>query len=109
MAVGEAITNLVWAPVSQWNDIKLQANWMWPGREGVHAATLYEAVSTLSDTLIQLGLALDGGKDSLSMTTDCGSCGKVPSPPTLVMTAYAHCPRITGRPRPHMIKMTPCL
>ena len=97
MAVGEAITNLVWAPVSQWNDIKLQANWMWPGREGAQAARLYEAVATLSDTLIQLGLALDGGKDSLSMTTDCGESAKVPSPATLVMTAYAHCPRITGK------------
>ncbi len=91
VALGEALTNVAAAPLSRWADIKLQANWMWPGREGAAAAVLYEAVEALRDALLSLGLALDGGKDSLSMATEGGGGTRVPSPPTVVLTAYAPC------------------
>jgi phosphoribosylformylglycinamidine synthase len=91
MALGEALTNLAAAPIRRWADIKLQANWMWPGREGPAAAALYHAVEALTNALLALGLALDGGKDSLSMATDAGADGRIPSPPTVVLTAYAPC------------------
>lgn len=99
LALGEALTNLAAAPLSQWSDIKLQANWMWPGRDGPAAAALYRAVEVLRDALLDLGLALDGGKDSLSMATECGpgeGGGRVPSPPTVVLTAYAPCVDVGG-------------
>jgi phosphoribosylformylglycinamidine synthase len=91
MAVGEALTNLVSAPLKRWADIKLQANWMWPGREGEAAGQLYEGVEALREVLLDLGLALDGGKDSLSMATDCDDGVRVPCPATVVVTAYAPC------------------
>ena len=91
MAVGEALTNLVSAPITRWADIKLQANWMWPGREWEAAGQLYEGVEALREALLDLGLALDGGKDSLSMATDCDDGVRVPCPATVVITAYAPC------------------
>lgn len=91
MAVGEALTNLVSAPLTGWADIKLQANWMWPGREGASAGQLYDGVEALRGVLLELGLALDGGKDSLSMATLCEDGIRVPSPATVVVTAYAPC------------------
>ena len=98
VALGEALTNLAAAPVSRWADIKLQANWMWPGRDGPAAAALYQAVEALRDALLELGLALDGGKDSLSMATETAAGGgeRVPSPPTVVLTAYAPCVDVGG-------------
>ena len=95
MAVGEVLTNLVSAPLTRWADIKLQANWMWPGREGEAAGQLYEGVEALRRVLLDLGLALDGGKDSLSMATDCEDGVRVPCPATVVVTAYAPCADIS--------------
>lgn len=97
VALGEALTNLAAAPLSRWADIKLQANWMWPGRNGPAAAALYQAVEALRDALLELGLALDGGKDSLSMAIETAGGGeRVPSPPTVVLTAYAPCVDVGG-------------
>jgi phosphoribosylformylglycinamidine (FGAM) synthase-like enzyme len=45
MALAEAITNLLWAPIDGWTNIKLQANWMWPASVENESLRLYEAVS----------------------------------------------------------------
>jgi phosphoribosylformylglycinamidine synthase len=74
MAVAEALTNLVWAKISRFEDIKFSANWMWAAKLHCEAANLYDAAKALSDILIELGLAIDGGKDSLSMAA------KIPFP-----------------------------
>ncbi len=94
MAVGEALTNIMWAKISRLEDIKCSANWMWAPKLRGEGAALYDAVSAMRDLMIQLGIAVDGGKDSLSMATRVGE-EIVKSPRELVISAYATMPDIT--------------
>jgi phosphoribosylformylglycinamidine synthase len=91
LAVGEALTNLVSAPVAALSDVKLSANWMaaagYPGED----AALYDAVRAVGMELCPaLGVAIPVGKDSLSMRVvwDQGRRAVV-SPVSLVITAFA--------------------
>ncbi len=99
LCVGEALTNMVWARISSLEDIKCSGNWMWAAKLHGEGAKLYDAAVALSDILIKLGIAIDGGKDSLSMATQVrdasGNSETVKSPGTLVISAYATCPDIT--------------
>jgi len=99
MSVGEALTNMVWAKVSSLEDIKCSGNWMWAAKLPGEGAKLYDAAVALSAILSQLGIAIDGGKDSLSMATQVrkksGETETVKSPGALVISAYATCPDIT--------------
>jgi len=94
MAVGEALTNIAWAQISRLQDIKCSANWMWAPKLPGEGAALYEAVSAMRDLMIRLGIAVDGGKDSLSMATRVGD-EIVKSPRELVISAYTTMPDIT--------------
>jgi phosphoribosylformylglycinamidine synthase len=94
MAVGEALTNIVWAQISRLEDIKCSANWMWAPKLPGEGVALYDAACAMRDLMIQLGIAVDGGKDSLSMATRVGE-EIVKSPPELVISAYATMPDIT--------------
>ncbi len=94
MAVGEALTNIVWAQISGLEDIKCSANWMWAPKLPGEGAALYDAACAMRDLMIQLGIAVDGGKDSLSMATRVGD-NVVKSPRELVISAYATMPDIT--------------
>jgi phosphoribosylformylglycinamidine synthase len=94
MAVGEALTNIVWAQISRLGDIKCSANWMWAPKLPGEGAALYDAACAMRDLMIQLGIAVDGGKDSLSMATRVGD-EIVKSPRELVISAYATMPDIT--------------
>ena len=94
MAVGEALTNIVWAQISRLQDVKCSANWMWAPKLPGEGAAFYEAVCAMRDLMIQLGIAVDGGKDSLSMATRVGD-EIVKSPRELVISAYATMPDIT--------------
>ena len=67
MSVGEALTNIVWAEVSALGDIRCSANWMWAPKLPGEGARLYDAAVAMRDVMIELGIAVDGGKDSLSM------------------------------------------
>lgn len=88
MAVGEALTNIIWAQISGLKDIKCSANWMWAPKLSGEGAALYDAVSAMRDLMVRLGIAVDGGKDSLSMATRVGE-EIVKSPRELVISAYA--------------------
>ena len=69
LAIAEALTNLVWAPVEKGlQGVSLSANWMWPCRNEGEDARLYQAVQAASDFAIALGVNIPTGKDSLSMT-----------------------------------------
>ena len=94
MAVGEALTNIVWAQISRLEDIKCSANWMWAPKLPGEGAALYDAACAMRDLMIQLGIAVDGGKDSLSMATRVEE-EIVKSPRELVISAYATMPDIT--------------
>ncbi|MDP3111749.1 MAG: phosphoribosylformylglycinamidine synthase [Thermodesulfovibrionales bacterium] len=67
LSVGEALTNIVWAKISRLEDIKCSGNWMWAAKLPGEGAKLYDAAVALKDIMLELGIAIDGGKDSLSM------------------------------------------
>jgi phosphoribosylformylglycinamidine synthase len=87
MAVGEALTNLVWARVDDLEQVKCSANWMWAPKLPGEGAALYDAARAMRDAMLVLGIAVDGGKDSLSMATMVGG-ETVKSPRQLVISLY---------------------
>lgn len=96
LAVAEAITNIMWAPVSDGlKGISLSANWMWPSKNPGEDARLYSAVKALSDFCIELGVNVPTGKDSLSMTQQYPDGTKVKAPGTVIVSAGAHTPNHT--------------
>ncbi len=88
MAVGEAWTNLVWAKIDDPLQVKCSANWMWAPKLPGEGAALNDAARAMRDVMIATGMAVDGGKDSLSMATMVGD-ETVKSPRQLVISAYA--------------------
>jgi phosphoribosylformylglycinamidine synthase len=99
MAVGEALTNLVWARVTALEDVRCSANWMWAAKLPGEGAALHDAAVAMSELMIELGIAVDGGKDSLSMAARApladGGEEVVKAPGELVISAYVTCPDIT--------------
>ncbi|MBC8131521.1 MAG: phosphoribosylformylglycinamidine synthase, partial [Deltaproteobacteria bacterium] len=93
LAVGEAITNIVSAPVAKLSDIKLSANWMAPAGHPGEDARLYDAVRAIGvDLCPALGIAIPVGKDSMSMKTvwqQGGTSRAVTAPLSVVITAFA--------------------
>jgi phosphoribosylformylglycinamidine synthase len=70
MAVGEALTNLVAAPVRSLREVRLSANWMAAAGHPGEDARLYDAVRAVGEELCPaLGIAIPVGKDSMSMRT----------------------------------------
>ncbi len=88
MAVGEALTNLVWAKIDDLEQVKCSANWMWAPKLAGEGAALRQAAEAMATAMIALGMAVDGGKDSLSMATMVEK-ETVKSPRQLVISAYA--------------------
>jgi phosphoribosylformylglycinamidine synthase len=69
MAVAEAITNLLAAPI-ELSRVKLSANWMAACGEPGEDAALYATVQAVGMELCPaLGISIPVGKDSLSMRT----------------------------------------
>ncbi|MDT8346602.1 MAG: phosphoribosylformylglycinamidine synthase, partial [Flavobacteriaceae bacterium] len=67
-SIAEALTNLVFAPLSKGlKGVSLSANWMWPCGNAGEDARLYKAVQAASEFVIELGINIPTGKDSLSM------------------------------------------
>lgn len=89
LSVAEALTNIVWAPLSDGlKSVSLSANWMWPCRsQKGEDARLYSAVSALSDFCIALQVNVPTGKDSLSMTQQYPGGEKIISPGTVIVSA----------------------
>ncbi|EDV24919.1 uncharacterized protein TRIADDRAFT_56338 [Trichoplax adhaerens] len=101
LTVGEALTNIVFAQLSSLKDIKCSANWMWPAKMPGEGARLYQACHAMCQVMKLIGIAIDGGKDSLSMAADVDGC-VVKSPGTLVISAYCSCPDITATVTPDL-------
>jgi phosphoribosylformylglycinamidine synthase len=67
---------------------------MWsPKKSQNEGYNLLSAVESLSSVMCNLGIAIDGGKDSLSMHTDIDNTTYY-SLPTLVLTGYSTVPDI---------------
>ncbi|SDP29847.1 phosphoribosylformylglycinamidine synthase [Desulforhopalus singaporensis] len=94
MAVGEALTNLVWAKIEDLEQVKCSANWMWAPKLAGEGAALYDAAEAMRGVMTEVGIAVDGGKDSLSMATMVGE-ETVKSPRELVISTYGAMPDIT--------------
>jgi phosphoribosylformylglycinamidine synthase len=95
MAVAEAITNILAAPIESLSDIKLSANWMCAsGYEG-DDAILYDTVAAVGrDFCPALGITIPVGKDSMSMRTvwqEEGEDRAVTAPVSLIVSAFAPC------------------
>jgi len=106
MAVGEALTNLLAAPVSL-DRIKLSCNWMAACGEPGEDAALYDTVRAVAMELCPaLGVGVPVGKDSLSMRSTwadtSGESRKVVSPVSLVVTAFATLPDVRGTLTPQL-------
>ncbi len=93
MAVAEAITNLLAAPI-ELSRVKLSANWMAACGEPGEDAALFDTVKAVGMELCPaLGISIPVGKDSLSMRTRwSGADGaelQVTAPVSLIITAFA--------------------
>jgi phosphoribosylformylglycinamidine synthase len=93
MAVAEAVTNLLAAPIES-SRVKLSANWMAACGEPGEDADLYDAVRAVGLELCPaLGISIPVGKDSLSMRTQWTdgrtTPRKVTSPVSLIVSAFA--------------------
>ena len=53
--------------VTKLEDVKASGNWMYAAKMDSEGADMYDAAVALRDAMIELGIAIDGGKDSLSM------------------------------------------
>ncbi|XP_050442491.1 phosphoribosylformylglycinamidine synthase [Adelges cooleyi] len=112
MAVAESLTNLVFAPISCLEDVKCSGNWMWPAKLPGEGAELFYACKAMCDVMKLLGIAVDGGKDSLSMAAKVGN-NNVKGPGSIVISTYAPCsdvrlvvtPDLKG-PRQNLINKT---
>jgi phosphoribosylformylglycinamidine synthase len=105
MAVAEAITNLLAAPI-ELPRVKLSANWMAACGEPGQDAALYETVKAVGMELCPaLGVSIPVGKDSLSMRTtwsDDGAAKKVTSPVSLIVSAFATLADVRGTLTPQL-------
>ena len=105
MAVGEAITNLLAAPLNL-ERVKLSANWMAACGEPGEDAALFDTVKAVGLELCPaLGISIPVGKDSLSMRTrwkDNGQSTQVISPVSLIVTAFASLEDVRGNFTPQL-------
>ena len=108
MAVGEALTNLLAAPVSSLSAVKLSCNWMAACGEPGEDAALYDTVHAVAMELCPaLGISVPVGKDSLSMRTRwtdpaSGEDKQVTSPVSLVVSAFASLLDVRGTWTPQL-------
>jgi phosphoribosylformylglycinamidine synthase len=92
LAIAEALTNLVFAPVQDGlKGVSLSANWMWPAKNKGENDRLYRAVKAVSDFSIELGVNIPTGKDSLSMTQKYKDGKVVYSPGTVIISTVGEC------------------
>ncbi|CAN0514387.1 unnamed protein product, partial [Ectocarpus sp. 12 AP-2014] len=106
LTVAESLTNIMWAKASfcfltSLEDIKASGNWMWAAKLPGECARMWKACVALRQALLDCGVGIDGGKDSLSMAARCGD-ELVKSPGTLVMTLYCTCDDITKTVTPDL-------
>jgi phosphoribosylformylglycinamidine synthase len=105
MAVAEAITNLLAAPMDL-SRVKLSANWMAACGEPGEDAALYETVKAVGMELCPaLGVSIPVGKDSLSMRTrwsDEGQTKQVVAPVSLIVSAFVTLDDVRGTLTPEL-------
>lgn len=105
MAVAEAITNMLAAPI-ELSKVKMSANWMAACGEPGEDADLYATVKAVGMELCPaLNISIPVGKDSLSMRTqwtENGEVKKVTSPVSLIITGFAAIDDVRGTLTPQL-------
>ena len=105
MAVAEALTNLLAAPVVL-DRVKLSCNWMAACGEPGEDAALYDTVQAVAmDLCPALGISVPVGKDSLSMRTRWGvgaAARQVTAPVSLIVGAFATLDDVRGTLTPQL-------
>lgn len=81
--------------------MKASGNWMYAAKLDGEGAAMYDAAVALKEAMIELEVAIDGGKDSLSMAAQAGG-ETVKCPGNLVISAYVTCPDITKTVTPDL-------
>jgi phosphoribosylformylglycinamidine synthase len=101
MAVAEAITNLLAAPIDL-PRVKLSCNWMAACGEAGEDAALYDTVKAVGMELCPaLGISVPVGKDSLSMRTKWDD-KQVTAPVSLIVSAFATLDDVRGTLTPQL-------
>ncbi|MBT3726847.1 phosphoribosylformylglycinamidine synthase [bacterium] len=93
LAVAEMLLNMMSVLITSNREIKCSVNWMWAPKKPGEGTALYDAVTAMTDFMPLLNVAIDGGKDSLSMATDVDG-ELIKSPRTVVVSGYAPVPDI---------------
>jgi len=107
LTIAEALTNLCAVAIRGRTTIKASGNWMWPAKLPGEACRMYACCQALSRVLVELGIVIDGGKDSLSMAarlpkTETHDAETVQCPGTLVASLYAVVPDVTIKATPDL-------
>lgn len=101
MSIAEALSNLVFVGITELADVKCSGNWMWAAKLHGEGAKMVDACKAMCTMMSELNIAVDGGKDSLSMAARVKS-ETIKSPGTLVISTYAPCPDVTIRVTPDL-------
>jgi len=101
MSLGESLTNLVFACTSGLRDVKYSGNWMYAAKLPGDGAHMFDACVALCDAMNDLDVAIDGGKDSLSMAARADG-EVVKAPGSVVMSGYVTVPDITKTVTPDL-------
>jgi len=94
LSLAEALTNMVFAPITSLPDVKASVNWMYAAKMGSEGSDMFDAAVAMRDAMLSLKVACDGGKDSLSMAAAAGG-ETVMAPGNVVVSAYAPCTDVT--------------
>ena len=100
-SLAEMITNISGAYINSLDKIKCSVNWMWPNKSIGESRKLFNVASELTKSMKQIGVGIDGGKDSLSMSVDVSDklenldVNEVVSPGNVVVTSYVYSEDLT--------------
>lgn len=98
MSIAEAMANMAGVLIGGLPNIKSSVNWMWSKQPGEGVA-IYEAAEAVRDFMLTLGIAADGGKDSMSMASNFAD-QVIRSIREVVIAAYADVPNYTKMVNP---------
>jgi phosphoribosylformylglycinamidine synthase len=101
MSLGESLTNLVFANTTGLRDVKYSGNWMYAAKLPGDGAHMFDACKALCEAMGALDVAIDGGKDSLSMAARADG-EVVKAPGSVVMSGYVTVPDVTKTVTPDL-------
>jgi len=106
MSFAEALFNMAPAVITKREDIRLSLNWMALAKKDGEGADIYDGACAARDICLDWKIAIDGGKDSLSMaskvTDPYGNVHTAKAPMEAVAAFYAPMPDVTCKVTPDL-------